>query len=108
MAADARSALSGAKIKVFSMSQLREFEFKFAEYLLQSAARTQPAPRGAVAGNATPSPGLGHPLPQGEGGRAVRGGRRSETCREARHAPRLCSPPWNANMRLPPRTRWCR
>ena len=52
----------GGEDQSFQQVQLREFEFRFAEYLLQ-AARTQPAPRSANA----PSPPA--PLPEGEGGR---------------------------------------
>ena len=99
VAAHARSALSVVRIKVFSKSQLREFEFRFAEYLLQSAARTQPAPRSAVSTMPAPSPPA--PLPQGEGGRRPgEGGQASRA--------EICSPKWNANTRLLPRTRWCR
>ena len=58
-----RLASLGGEDQSFQQSQLREFEFRFAEYLLQSAVRTQPAVRDATA----PSPPA--PLPQGEGGR---------------------------------------
>jgi len=57
----------GGEDQSFQQGQLREFEFKFAEYLLQTAVRTQPAPRGSAAGSASPSPGLRPPSPSGRG-----------------------------------------
>lgn len=58
-----RLASLGGEDQSFQQGQLREFEFRFAEYLLQMAARTQPAPRRATA----PSPGLRPPSPSGRG-----------------------------------------
>jgi hypothetical protein len=63
----------GGEDQSFQQGQLREFEFKFTEYLLQSAARTQPAPRDAT----TPSPPA--PLPGGEGRPGEGGPARAET-----------------------------
>jgi tetratricopeptide (TPR) repeat protein len=57
----------GGEDQNFQQGQLREFEFKFAEYLLQLAAKAQPAPRGATAGTASPSPGLRPPSPSWRG-----------------------------------------
>ena len=53
-----RLASLGGDDQSFQQGQLREFEFKFAEYLLQSAARTQPAPEvpWQQAGPLTPGP----------------------------------------------------
>ncbi|HEU0006929.1 MAG TPA: hypothetical protein VFS12_13155, partial [Terriglobia bacterium] len=62
----------GGEDQNFQQGQLREFEFKFVEYLLQSAARTQPAPRGAT----TPLPPA--PLAGGDG-RREGGTARAET-----------------------------
>ncbi|HEX2521292.1 MAG TPA: hypothetical protein VHP35_04140, partial [Terriglobia bacterium] len=71
-----RAASLGGEDQNFQMNQLREFEFKFAEYLLQSPARSQPATRGAAvlstpaqspSPNTAPSPGLQPPSPPGRG-----------------------------------------
>jgi predicted Zn-dependent protease len=57
----------GGEDQGLQQGQLREFEFKFAEYLLQPAARTQSAPQGAAAGTTSPSAGLQLPSPSGRG-----------------------------------------